>query len=98
MGRRRGRQELVRALEVASLVPPDPERDGRRHPALEKLRGPRLLNEVQSVACHCMFLSKRSCDMRSHVFTGAVLAAVGTGILLGGPAFQRVAVAQGQIS
>src|SRR5947208_8272075 len=31
-----------------------------------------------------------------HVFTGAALAAAGIGFLLGGPAFERAAVAQGQ--
>ena len=34
--------------------------------------------------------------MRSQVFTGAALAAVGIGFLLGGPAFERAAIAQGQ--
>src|SRR5205085_12161153 len=98
MGRRRGRQELVRAPEVASLVPSDPERDGRRHPAIEDLRGPRLLNEGTIRGVPLNALSKRSCDMRSQVFTGAALAAVGIGFLLGGPAFERAAVAQGQTS
>jgi len=43
--RRRSRQELVRAGEVATLVPSDPGRDAGRHSAVEDLRGSRLLND-----------------------------------------------------
>src|SRR5262249_19022706 len=44
MDRRRGREDLVRADQVAPIVPSDPGRDAGGHPAVGDLRRPRLLN------------------------------------------------------
>jgi epoxyqueuosine reductase len=43
--RKRGREELVRAGEVAPVVPPAAGRHPRRDPAVEDLRGSRFLND-----------------------------------------------------
>jgi epoxyqueuosine reductase len=43
--RRRSREELVRAGEVATLVPPAAERDAGGHSAVDDLRRPRLLTD-----------------------------------------------------
>src|SRR5262249_53474381 len=45
MDRRRGREDLVRADQVAPVVPSDPGRDAGGHPAVGDLRRPRLLND-----------------------------------------------------
>ncbi len=45
MERGRGRQDLVRAGEVATVVPPDPGRDRRGDSGVRNLRQPRFLNE-----------------------------------------------------
>jgi len=45
MERRRAGEGLVRAGEVAALVPADPGRDAGGHPAVGNLRRPRLLND-----------------------------------------------------
>src|SRR5512145_112618 len=45
MERRRGREDLVRASEVAAVVPSDPGRDAGRHSAVADLRRPRLLSD-----------------------------------------------------
>src|SRR5437016_879860 len=45
MERRRGRQDLVRAGEVAAVVPAAAERDAPGHPALADLRRSGLLTE-----------------------------------------------------
>src|SRR5499433_3526492 len=45
MERRRSREDLVRADQVASVVPSDAGRDAGGNPAAEDLRRPRLLND-----------------------------------------------------
>jgi epoxyqueuosine reductase len=49
MERRRSRQELVRAGEVATLVPAAAGRGGGRHSGVEDLRQPRLLNDPAAI-------------------------------------------------
>src|SRR5262249_4018557 len=50
MGRRRGRQDLVRAGEVAAVVPAAADRDAGRHPAVADLRGSGFLSEADTLA------------------------------------------------
>src|SRR5437763_5754224 len=45
MDRRRSREDLVRAGEVAAVVPPDPGRDAVGTPTVANLRRPRLLSD-----------------------------------------------------
>jgi epoxyqueuosine reductase len=45
MERRRGREDLVRASQVATVVPSDPGRNAGRHSAVSDLRRPRLLSD-----------------------------------------------------
>src|SRR5437868_5131361 len=45
LDRRRNSEELVRAAEVAAVVPSAAGRDHGRHPAVKELRGSRLLND-----------------------------------------------------
>jgi epoxyqueuosine reductase len=47
--RKRGREELVRAGEVAPVVPPAADRHPRRRPAVEELRRPRLLTDLPTL-------------------------------------------------
>src|SRR5262249_47457517 len=47
--RRRGREELVRAGQVTTLVPADAGRDARRDSAVEDLRGSRLLSDPSAL-------------------------------------------------
>src|SRR5260370_3687533 len=49
MGRRRSREDLVRADQVSPVVPPDPGRDAGRHPAVTDLRRPRLLSDASAL-------------------------------------------------
>src|SRR6187402_1179664 len=45
LDRRRNSEELVRAAEVAAVVPAAADRNHGRHPAVKDLRGSRLLND-----------------------------------------------------
>src|SRR5665213_2499726 len=58
--RRRSRQELVRAGQVAALVPNDSGRQPRRDSAAEKLRRSRLLKNPEEIK-HALFEQARAC-------------------------------------
>src|SRR5262245_20317324 len=59
MERGRSRQELVRADQVAAVVPPDPRRHVSGRAAVEELRGPRLLNEPAALKAELVAMARQ---------------------------------------